>query len=111
MHKEQNDEKDWFGIKFFIIVPALLLGLMLQASCNIEQTEEGELPDVNVEVESGNLPDYDVDVADVDVKTEKKTVQVPKVVMEEKVIEVPSIDVDMPNDDKDDDNEDMKKTE
>lgn len=109
MQNEKNDEKDWFAIKYFIIVPALLLALMLQASCSVEQTEEGELPDVNIEVESGKLPDYDLDLADIDIKTEKKTVQVPKVVMEEKVIEVPTVDVEMPNDD--DDNEDMKKTE
>lgn len=109
MHSNKRDEKDWFYVIYFIIVPALLMALFLQASCTVEHTEESELPDVNVEVESGNLPAYDVDVADVDVKTQKKTVSVPKVVMEEKVIEVPTVDVNMPNDE--DDNEDMKKTE
>jgi len=44
----------------------------LQASCSVEQTEEGELPDVNVEVESGNLRAYDVDVTDVDIKLKRK---------------------------------------
>ena len=106
MYKEKPDEKDWFVIKYFIIGPALLLALLLQSSCNIEQTEEGELPDVNIEVESGKLPDYDVDVADINIKKEKKTVTVPKVVMEEKIVEVPTIDIDMPED-----GEDAKKTE
>jgi len=106
MHSK-NDEKDWNVFKYYIIVPALLFALIMQASCTIEQTEEGELPDVNAEVESGKLPDYDVDLADIDIKTEKKTVQVPKVVMEEKVIEVPIVDVDMPNGE----SEDMKKIE
>ncbi|GJM15099.1 MAG: hypothetical protein DHS20C13_04260 [Thermodesulfobacteriota bacterium] len=108
MHNEKNNEKDWFAVKYFIIVPALVLALMLQASCSIEQTEEGELPDVNVEVESGKLPDYDIDIADVDIKTEKKTVTVPKVVMEEKIVEVPTLEVDMPDTN---DGEDEKKTE
>lgn len=107
MDREKNIEKDWFAIKYFIIVPALLIALMFQASCSVEQTEEGELPDVNVEVQSGNLPAYDIDVADVDVKTEEKEVLVPKVVLEKQVVEVPTVDVDMPGDD----NEDMKKEE
>lgn len=109
MCEEKNKEKDWHAIKYFIIVPALLLALMLQASCSIEQTEEGELPDVNVEVESGNLPAYDIDIPDVNIKTEEKEVMVPKVVMEKKVIEVPSVEVNMPGDDND--KEDIDKEE
>jgi hypothetical protein len=109
MHNKMNNEKDWFYIKYFIIVPALLMALFLQASCNVEKTEDGKLPDVNVEVESGKLPDYDVDVADVDIETKEKTIEVPKVVMEEVVIEVPSVGVDMPNDQ--DENDSVQKTE
>lgn len=51
----------------------------------VEQTEEGEMPDVDVSAESGDMPEYDVDTADVDVETEEKTV------------EVPVVDVDMPD--------------
>lgn len=66
---------------------ACMLVLMLvigTTGCRVNQTEEGEMPDVDVKVEDGKLPEYDVDAADVDVKTEKKT------------IEVPDVDVNMP---------------
>ncbi|GAA0871125.1 hypothetical protein GCM10009117_02700 [Gangjinia marincola] len=71
-------------------------------SCNVKQTESGELPEVDIDVdaEAGNLPEYDVNWADVNVGTKTKMVKVPKVVvvMEEEEIEVPYVDVDMPND-------------
>ncbi len=71
-------------------------------SCDINKTESGEMPevDVDVEAESGELPEYDVDWMDVDVTTTTKMVEVPKlvVVMEEEEIEVPVIDFDMPGD-------------
>jgi len=68
-------------------------------SCNVEQTEEGEMPEVDVDVEDGNMPEYDVDWADVNVNTTTRTVEVPKVVvvMEEEQVEVPVINVNMPN--------------
>lgn len=47
--------------------------------CRVQQTEEGEMPDVDVQAEGGKLPEYDVDAADVDVKTEERTVKVPDV--------------------------------
>lgn len=52
----------------------------------VVKTEEGELPSVDVDAKGGQLPEYDVEVADVDVR------------MEEKTIKVPTIDVDMPDD-------------
>lgn len=48
------------------------------SSCNVEQTEEGELPEVEIEGEA-NLPEYDVDAPSVDVGTETKTIEVPTV--------------------------------
>lgn len=57
------------------------------AACNVDQTEEGELPDVDVSAEGGNLPEYDVETADVEIGTETQEV------------EVPTVDVDMPEDD------------
>lgn len=47
------------------------LGLLVSA-CDIEQTEEGRLPDVSVE--GGNLPKYNVETPDVEIG--KKTVEV-----------------------------------
>lgn len=57
-----------------ILVPALVLGL---AACDVKQTEEGKMPDVDVE--GGQAPKYDVDAGDVDVGSEKKEITVPNV--------------------------------
>lgn len=64
-------------------VLAVAIALPL-AACDVDQTEEGELPDVNVE--EGQLPEYDVEGPDVDVDTD--TVQ----------IQTPDVDVNMPDD-------------
>lgn len=68
------------------------------AACEVDQTEEGDLPDVDVSVDSGDLPEYDVDWADVEVGTRTEMVEVPKVVVvtEMEEVEVPYLDVDMP---------------
>ena len=74
------------------------------ASCEFNQTEKAELPEVDVDVdaEEGNMPEFEVNWADVNVGTTTKMVEVPKVVIvtEEEEIEVPTIDVDMPDDDR-----------
>ena len=57
-----------------LIAPVLALGLW---GCDVEQTEEGELPDVDMNVEPGNMPEYDVDAPDVDIETEQRTIEVP----------------------------------
>ncbi|QIQ87420.1 hypothetical protein [Erythrobacter sp.] len=51
------------------------------AACDVEQTEEGEMPEVEgmPTVEEGNMPEYDVEGPDVDVGTEEETVEVPTV--------------------------------
>ncbi|MEM7665308.1 MAG: hypothetical protein AAF250_05585 [Pseudomonadota bacterium] len=64
-----------------VLAATATLGL---AACDVDQTEETELPDV--EVEGGNMPEFDVETADVDVGTEEMTV------------EVPDVDVTMPDD-------------
>ena len=72
-------------IKRIAMAPAVLLMATLSlVACDVEQTEEGSLPDVDVE--GGNMPEYDVDTADVDVGTKEKTVT------------VPDVDVTMPDD-------------
>ncbi|NTZ43589.1 hypothetical protein G7A66_10945 [Altererythrobacter sp. SALINAS58] len=58
--------------KSFAILAATGLALSL-AACDVDQTEEGSLP----EVEGGNLPEYDVEPADVDVTTGTETIEVP----------------------------------
>lgn len=62
--------------KTFKILAATGFALSL-AACDVDQTEEGDMPEVNVE--GGNLPEYDVDAPDVDVTMEERTVEVPVV--------------------------------
>ena len=72
----------------WLIPGAVLLTTLGMAGCDVEKTEDGSLPDV--EVEGGNMPESDVDAPEVDVGTE------------EKVITVPDVDVTMPDDDEPD---------
>lgn len=46
------------------------------ASCDVEQTEEGNLPEVEVKGET-KMPEYDVDAPDVEIK--KKEIEVPTI--------------------------------
>jgi len=61
------------------------LGIILTSSClalagcDVDQTKEGEMPDVDVNASGGQLPEYNVTGPDVNVGTENKTVQVPTV--------------------------------
>ncbi|PHN07294.1 hypothetical protein [Flavilitoribacter nigricans] len=83
-----------------LFLSILCIGFLGMVSCDVDQTREGEMPEVDVDVEEGQLPAYDVDWADVDISTTTKTVKVPKVTvtMVEKEVEVPVIDVNMPDD-------------
>ena len=65
----------------FAIVATLGSFTLALSACDVEQTEEGEMPEMNVE--EGAMPAYDVDTADVDVTTEERTVDVPVVETEE----------------------------
>jgi hypothetical protein len=56
------------------------------AACDVDQTKEGDVPDVDVNVSGGQLPEYNVEGPSVNVGTENK------------VIQVPTVDVDAPKD-------------
>ena len=61
-----------------IIITSLIAPLAIGlAACDVDQTQEAELPEV--EVKDGQMPEYDVETADVDVGTEEKTIEVPDV--------------------------------
>ena len=60
---------------------ASCLGLI---ACDVDKTENGQMPDVDVNVSGANLPEYNVTGPDVNVGMENKTVQ------------VPTLDVDVP---------------
>jgi len=69
-------------IKMIIAASCLVL-----AACDVDQTKEGEMPDVDVNASGGQLPEYNVEGPSVNVGTENKTV------------EVPTVDVDPPKED------------
>jgi len=69
-------------IKRIIAASCLVL-----AACDVDQTKEGEMPDVDVNASGGQLPEYNVEGPSVNVGTENKTV------------EVPTVDVDPPKED------------
>ncbi len=61
-----------------ILITSLLAPLAIGlAACDVDQTREAELPEVDVQ--GGQMPAYDVETADVDVGTEERTVTVPDV--------------------------------
>lgn len=63
-----------------VILAATGLAILGLSACDVEQTEEGDMPEVTVE--GGNLPEYDVDVPEVDVTTEETTIDVPVIDVE-----------------------------
>jgi hypothetical protein len=99
----------WFR-KSAPFVLLLALGLTLSTGCRVRQTEEGDMPDVDVEVKGGNVPEYDVDAADVDVNAKETEVTVPDVDVktEKKKVTVPEVDVTMPSEKPADDNDPPK---
>lgn len=115
----------------FLLTALLVLPLagFLTAACTVEKTQDGELPDVDVQgdvdlpkydvdiektqegnmpdvdVEGGRLPKYDIDPAEVEVGIEKKPVTVPDVDVDvdKKEVEIPVPDVNItPGNDDDD---------
>ena len=81
--------------KFGVLMAALTMVVALGA-CTVEQTEEGEMPDVNVE--GGNMPEYDVEPVDVEVTTDTATITVPDVDVstETREVTVPDVNVNPP---------------
>ena len=91
-----------------LLATCLVGGMFALTGCEVRQTEEGKMPDVDVDVdvEEGNLPKYDVDAPDVDVDIEPRDVTVPDVDvdvdLEKKEVPLPDVDV-HPADDKEND--------
>ncbi|HYI39679.1 MAG TPA: hypothetical protein VE053_05095 [Allosphingosinicella sp.] len=59
-----------------MLAAAGALGL---AACDVDQTKNAQLPDVDVNVSGGQAPEFDVTTPEVNVGMENKTVQVPDV--------------------------------
>ncbi|QDV63540.1 hypothetical protein [Crateriforma conspicua] len=86
------------------LLTTLLAGSLAFATvgCDVDQTQPGEMPDVDVDMEPGTMPEFDVETADVDVSMEKQPVDVPTdidIETEEQMIETPDVDIDLPDED------------
>lgn len=65
-------------MKRILIMLAGVSGLGL-AACDVDQTKNAQLPDVDVNVTGGQAPEFNVTGPEVNVGMENKTVQVPDV--------------------------------
>lgn len=81
------------GIVAVVVVVAVGIGAYYFV--DIDQTQQGSLPDVNVDVEGGELPEYDVETGNIELDTTQETIEVPDVDIRttEQTIEVPTIEV------------------
>ena len=81
-----------------VAVAAIAFGAYM---IDIDQTEEGRLPEVTVE--GGNLPEFEAETGSIDVGSTEETVTVPDVDVEvdteQAEVTVPDIDVNPPEDD------------
>ena len=66
-------------MKKIIIALATAGCLAALAACDVDQTKNAQLPDVDVNATGGQLPEFNVTTPEVTVGTENKTVQVPDV--------------------------------
>lgn len=99
-------------MKKLMWLTAFIMAFFLFVGCDVQQEEEGELPDVDVDadVEEGQLPEYEIEqtqegeMPDVDVDVDADPGQLPEydvetpdvdVDMEEREVTVPDVDVDM----------------
>jgi hypothetical protein len=87
-----------------LLATCLVIGTV---GCTVEKTEEGRMPDVDIDVEDGNLPKYDVDAPDVDVTVRDRVIKVPDVDIdvdtERRTVPVPDVDVHPADDNENDD--------
>lgn len=65
-------------MKKIVILLAAAGGLAL-GGCDVDQTKNAQLPDVDVNVSGGQAPEFNVTGPEVNVGTENVTVQVPDV--------------------------------
>ncbi|MGZ8284542.1 MAG: hypothetical protein ACXW27_12885 [Allosphingosinicella sp.] len=65
-------------MKKITIMLAAASGLGL-AACDVDQTQNAQLPEVDVNVSGGQAPEFNVTTPDVEVGMENRTVQVPDV--------------------------------
>ncbi len=64
-------------VKKAAFVAVALTSMFALSACDVEKTQEGEMPEVNVTTEGGQLPAYDVETAEVEMGTETRVIEVP----------------------------------
>lgn len=74
-----------------IPILAAAAGLTALAACDVEQTQEGELPEVTAT--EGELPAYDVETENVTVDTTEAEITVPEIETQQETVEVPEVGV------------------
>ncbi len=62
-------------VKKAAFVAVALTSMFALSACDVEKTQEGEMPEV--EVTGGQLPAYDVETAEVEMGTETRVIEVP----------------------------------
>ena len=63
-------------IAAIVAVIAIAFGVYM---IDIDQTEEGSLPDIDVSMEGGNMPEFEAEVGEIETGTEEVTLQVPTI--------------------------------
>jgi hypothetical protein len=78
-----------------------LAATLALSACDVDQTQEGELPQVDVDVEGGQLPRYDVNAPEIEIATRDEQVTIPDVDIdvdrEERTITLPDVNIDIPD--------------
>ena len=106
--KSYSTVKSYSKMKSYPKVMILLGSMLLMTACEVDKTEEGEMPKVSVQ--GGQMPEYEVkktqegELPDVDVdagKMPKYDVKGPDIEVgtETKEVTVPTVDIDLPEDD------------
>ena len=62
-----------------ILTMLIVAGSFAVTACDVDQTKEAKLPDVDVNATGGQLPEFNVEGPTVNVGTENKTIQVPTI--------------------------------
>ena len=63
-------------IAAIVAVIAIAFGVYM---IDIDQTEEGSLPDIDVSMEGGNMPEFEAEVGEIETGTEEVTLEVPTI--------------------------------
>lgn len=66
-------------IAIIVVILLVVFGIYM---IDVDVTDEGALPDVDVNVEAGEMPEVDVETGDIETGTEEVTVEVPTVDIE-----------------------------